>query len=94
MPNLLPTLDRDPPDSGDRAAFEQETHRQIALQRQRDLAELTEPQDIDADGQVHCLDCAAIIPPERLAIMPTTARCVGCEDALETKQQQATGRRR
>jgi len=34
----------------------------------------------DPDNATHCDKCGAVIPPERLEIVPGTKHCVGCSD--------------
>lgn len=47
-----------------------------------------EEPDIDENGVRYCLDCAAVIPPERIAVaIPSPVRCVECQTAVESKRR-------
>ena len=36
-----------------------------------------------ATGDVQCWECNAVIPAERLAVVPDAILCVGCQEAAE-----------
>lgn len=83
----------DPHDEGETAANLAEADRQISLRCHLMNTQILEDQDIDEEGRVHCLDCPAIIPPERMEKVPYAVRCVGCQEEHERRQCQ-TGKRR
>jgi phage/conjugal plasmid C-4 type zinc finger TraR family protein len=37
----------------------------------------------DANGDVRCEDCDEIIPPARIAAMPSARRCIPCQTSSE-----------
>lgn len=39
----------------------------------------------DASVPLNCVECAEIIPPERLKAYPRTARCVDCASDVELR---------
>jgi RNA polymerase-binding transcription factor DksA len=79
-------------DIGDRAEQAQEFANALALANHRAVAvEILESQDIDEDGVVWCLDCAAPVEPERLARHPHLVRCIGCQEAFEQRQRRMAG---
>ena len=41
----------------------------------------------------HCIDCGAVIPPERIRANPNTERCVGCETELEKRDPSVAERK-
>lgn len=54
------------------------------LERWRESLQTGETPDIDENGVRYCLDCAGIIPPERIAVaLPSPVRCVECESRRE-----------
>lgn len=66
-------------------------------QKQRDQAlkaALTQPkeaQDIDADGNHYCVDCAVCIPPERIAAAPNAVCCISCQEIREHQRKRLHG---
>jgi DnaK suppressor protein len=59
----------------------------------RDAAELQEVNmalaRIDAGTYGTCLECTAPIPPARLEAYPAAARCIACQELLETAMRRA-----
>lgn len=59
----------------------------------RDAAELHEVDAalarIDDDTYGACLECGAPIPFARLDVYPMAARCIGCQEQLETAMRRA-----
>lgn len=45
----------------------------------------------DPDDAVYCEQCGAVIPPERLEILPDTKRCVSCSDVKAVKGYMESG---
>jgi RNA polymerase-binding transcription factor DksA len=46
------------------------------------------PQMIDVQtGEVLCWECNAVIPAERLAVVPTATYCVGCLQVIERRHK-------
>lgn len=72
-------------DIADEAAMLEAAHRQAAIDN-RNASHSDPPQNIDPDGTVRCVDCDAVIPPERLKARPDAARCIHCQAAHETRE--------
>lgn len=75
----------------DRAAEQEEIHRQTALNIA--LIKAAEPQDIDDDGNHYCNDCGRAIPAARMAAVPLTVRCIDCQNLRETERKKLYGSR-
>lgn len=75
----------------DEAAELELATRERALQNLRARRPHLTP-DIDAEGNHYCLQCADLIPSERLAAAPDAVHCVGCQELIETKERIAHGR--
>lgn len=67
----------------DRAAEQEEIHRQTALNIA--LIRASEHQDIDDDGNHYCNDCGRNIPAARMAAVPLTVCCIDCQTIREHK---------
>jgi len=74
-------------DDADRAQAYAELDREIALRNFRS-GEATGPtQVVTADGVIFCRDCGAPIGADRLGILPTAVRCVGCQEIREAEEK-------
>lgn len=68
-------------DTVDQAQANEELHRKIAVNKARSCT----PPNTDVQGNVLCVDCEAIIPPERVRIV-RAIRCLECQQAHEATQ--------
>lgn len=71
------------PDEADLAQIEQDKALAYALSLVANRTGESGPGPEWIDGRPHCIDCGAEIPLARLRAVPSTGRCVTCQEAGE-----------
>ncbi|MBN6741408.1 hypothetical protein JKG47_12830 [Acidithiobacillus sp. MC6.1] len=71
-----------PADPSDQASLRESAEIDAVLARHRAASQRVEDPDEDAEGRRYCLDCAEIIPPERVRLVDAV-RCVHCASMRE-----------
>ena len=80
----LPTVDQHPADSGANLADadREEASMEILHAQQERIREALERLDAGTYGA--CVDCGQPLPEERLEVRPEAARCVSCQQKVES----------
>lgn len=80
----LSTIDQHPADSGTNLADadREEASLEILQAQQERIREALDRLDAGTYGQ--CVDCGQALPDERLEVRPEAARCVSCQQRVES----------
>lgn len=71
-------------DAADKAVMDDERAMEV-FQQTRPRHQAPDGAWARRSGDINCVDCAEIIPQERLAAMPHTKRCVRCAADVERR---------